>query len=186
MIRRWQTASAALILLLTNSTTAATARIGIVTSGALNVRAKPARHFERVGKFRRGDAVKVVRETDEWLEVVVPTDAKAWVAKQHLDARGVVIATSLQVRSGPGIVFTTYAKVAKGTTLKLVGPPLDEWQRILPPEGATGWVSRAYVRLQDQRVTVATKPGTPAPAKPGDTSLTVAKVPSKPQPPPPP
>lgn len=124
-------------------------RTGTVTAGSLNVRAKAARHFERIGKFERGDTVQVVGEDNEWLEVIVPPDAKAWVARQHLDGRGAVTATTLLVRSGPGIVFTPYAEVPQGTELKLIGPPMDEWQQILPPPDATGWVSRAYVRIQE-------------------------------------
>ncbi|MDX9980138.1 MAG: SH3 domain-containing protein [Lentisphaeria bacterium] len=147
MSRFWHTV---LAILAAGNLLAAEPRTGIVTTGSLNVRAKAARHFERIGKFERGDTVQVVGEDSEWLEVIVPPDAKAWVARQHLDAKGTVTATNLQVRSGPGVVFTPYAEVPQGTALKLIGPPMDEWQQILPPPGATGWVSRAYVRIQEQ------------------------------------
>jgi SH3-like domain-containing protein len=176
MIRLWYAALAAVLLslLATPGINAAPKRLGVVTAGVLNVRAKPARHFERIGKFHRGDTVKVVQETDDWLEVIVPDDAKAWVAGKHLDGNGVVTATKLQIRSGPGIVFTAYATVDKGAKLELVGPPLDEWQQILAPPTATGWVSRAYVRLQAP-IPVASKPA----EKPAAT--VAAKAPEKPE-----
>jgi SH3-like domain-containing protein len=150
MLRFWHAASAVLaILLVANSNAAEAKRFGTVTAGVLNVRAKPARHFERIAKFKRGDEVRIVQETDEWLEVLLPQDAKAWVAREFLAPDGVVTATELQVRSGPGVVFTSYATVKKGDALTPLGPPLDEWQQVLAPAGTTGWVNRAYVRLGD-------------------------------------
>ncbi len=172
MIRLWYAACAAFALLFAAGAGWAAPRPGVVSAGVLNVRAKPARHFERIGKFERGDTVQVVSETDEWLEVILPPDAKAWVARQFIDANGVVTASSLQVRSGPGVVFTSYADVPQGTALKLVGPPLDEWQQVLPPAAATGWVSRAYVRMVEPAAVEApaakpaAPPAAPTPAEP--------------------
>lgn len=179
MSRFWHTV---LAILAVGNLLAAEPKTGIVTTGVLNVRAKAARHFERIGKFERGDTVQVVGEDGEWLEVIVPPDAKAWVARQHLDTKGTVTATKLQVRSGPGVVFTPYAEVVQGTTLKLVGPPMDEWQQILPPPDATGWVSRAYVRIQEPADEAAEQQTTVVVVVPPPATETPVKLQPLPQP----
>jgi len=124
-------------------------RVGTVTSNILNVRARPATHFEVVGQLKQGDKVTVVGEKDEWREIVAPPQTKAWIAARFIDSNGCISAERIRVHSGPGLVFTTFAQVDKGQKVTLVGTPLNGWQRIEAPPGATVWVSSAYVHVPE-------------------------------------
>ncbi|MCK5802647.1 MAG: SH3 domain-containing protein, partial [Lentisphaeria bacterium] len=119
---------------------------GTVTGNKLNVRAKPGRQWECIAKLQQGDRVQVVSNRDGWLEIRLPTSAKAWVAAKHLDRTGTVLADKLRVHAGPGIIFSTYSFVDQGAKLKCLGTPLGDWQKIEPPASATGWVAEAYVK----------------------------------------
>ncbi len=147
-------------------------RTGTVTATRLNVRAKPAQHFERIGQFRRGEKVKVVGETEGWLQVVVPRDARAWVATELIGPGGRISGDRARVHSGAGVVFSTYCLLEKGTKIEPIGEPREGWQRIVPPKEATAWVSGEYVALEPLKavpVAVARppkKPTVPAPAPP--------------------
>ena len=122
-------------------------RVGVVTATTLNIRAKPARHFEVIGQIRKGDEVQVVDENDEWVQILVNAQAKAWIAARFIGDDMAVTADRVRVHSGPGLVFTTYAYTEKGAKVTPVGPPVDGWQQIEPPDGAAAWVSRAYVQI---------------------------------------
>jgi uncharacterized protein YgiM (DUF1202 family) len=123
-------------------------RKGVVTASVLNVRARPAKHFERIGQFAQGDDVKVVGETAEWYEVCVPPDTRAWIASQFVTDDGLITGDDVRIHSGPGLVFTTFGRVHKGDTVGFMGPPVDGWQQIRAPQDATAWVSKAYVRVE--------------------------------------
>ncbi|MFA4944843.1 MAG: SH3 domain-containing protein [Lentisphaeria bacterium] len=121
-----------------------------VSTSSLNIRARPGLTYEVIGKFKLGDAVMVTGELDDWYAVQVPPTVDAWVSASFLDAAGKVMADQLKVRSGPGIVFNAYAMVKRGDPLKKIGDPsADGWQRIAAPAGATAWVSKRYVTLDN-------------------------------------
>ena len=131
-------------------------RQGIVTANVLNVRARPATHYEVVAKLERGTIVDIVSEKDGWLEIIAPPNTTAWIAAEYVMPDGTVTGDRVRVHSGPGLVFTTYAYVNEGDHVELLGAPANEWQKIQPPGDAKVWVSRAYVQIE--------KPATPPPA----------------------
>jgi SH3-like domain-containing protein len=122
-------------------------RGGAVTANLLNVRARPATHYEVIAKFKLGDRVQVVGENEEWYRVLVPAAARAYVAVRYIGPDGVCTGDRVRIHSGPGLAFNPYGYVNKGDRLKLLGAPEREWQKIEPPPGTAAWVSKAYVRL---------------------------------------
>ncbi len=123
-------------------------RKGVVTAGVLNVRARPGLRFEVIAKLRKDAAVTVVTEEGDWIGIVPPKNAKAYVAARFLEADGTVTGDSVRIRSGPGLVFTPYARVHRGDRLELQGAPENGWQRITPPSTAVGWVHRDFVAVE--------------------------------------
>lgn len=124
-------------------------RIGTVTGTVLNVRARPARHYEIVAQLRLGDEVRIVDETDEWYEIVLTIQAKAWIAARFVGADGAVTGSRVRVHSGPGLVFTTFAYVNKGDKVELLGEAVNGWQRIAPPASSTAWISKGFVDVPE-------------------------------------
>ena len=128
---------------------AAVIRTGTVTANVLNVRARPATHYEVVGQLQQGDEVQVLEENEEWYKIVAPRNVRAWIAAAFVGPDDLVTGDRVRVHSGPGLVFTTYAYLNKGDRVVRIGPPEEEWQRIEPPDGAAAWVSRAYIRMAE-------------------------------------
>lgn len=166
-------------------------RLGTVTAGTLNVRARPAKHFERIGKFSRGDRVTIVSENENWFEVRVPKKTRAWIAARFVDDKGLITSNTLRIHSGPGLVFTTFGQLHKGDKVSIVGLPVDGWVQIEVPETTTAWVNKAYVRVDEpeppkpepevaaateQTDTKANKTKPPQPEKPAATAAEQPKT----------
>ncbi|MBT3380048.1 MAG: SH3 domain-containing protein [Lentisphaerae bacterium] len=124
-------------------------RVGTVTATVLNVRARPARHYETVAQLRRGDEVQIVDETDDWYEIVLGTQAKAWIAARFVGEGAAITGSRVRVHSGPGLVFTTFAYVNKDDKVELIGEAVNGWQRIAPPAAATAWISKGFVDIPE-------------------------------------
>lgn len=162
---------------------AAAVRTGRVNVELLNIRARPGERYEVIGKLRRGDEVRIVGERNEWFEVVLPESVvlEAWVAAAFLDAEGRVTADRLRVHSGPGIVFSDYEFLPRGTLVKKLGAPnADGWQKIATPANVSAWVSGKYLTVTGAGAAV---PGAPAGGEPGPSApVDPPAAPAAPQP----
>jgi cell wall-associated NlpC family hydrolase len=63
---------------------------------------------------------------------------------------GVVTATKLNVRTGPSTNYSIMHALWQGNRVKVIGQS-GEWYKILLSDGRTGWVNRAYLRLESSR-----------------------------------
>jgi cell wall-associated NlpC family hydrolase len=63
---------------------------------------------------------------------------------------GVVTATKLNVRTGPSTNYYIMHALWQGNRVKVTGQS-GEWYKILLSDGRTGWVNRAYLRLESSR-----------------------------------
>jgi cell wall-associated NlpC family hydrolase len=63
---------------------------------------------------------------------------------------GVVTATKLNVRTGPSTNYSIMHALWQGNRVKVTGQS-GEWYKILLSDGRTGWVNRAYLRLESSR-----------------------------------
>jgi len=130
-----------------------------VTADGVNVRCGPGTRFEIVCQADEGDLLTVRRTTDEWSEVAPPPDARLWVYGELIED-GTVIASRVQIRSGPGISYRPAGKLDKGYNVA-IEETVGEWVRIAPPPEASVWISKEYLASPD----AAAKAPAPAPAR---------------------
>ncbi|MBL7076681.1 MAG: SH3 domain-containing protein [Kiritimatiellae bacterium] len=131
-----------------------------VTADGVNVRCGPGTRFEIVCQADKGDLVTVRRTTEEWAEVAPPADARLWVYAELIEDAA-VIASRVQIRSGPGISYRPAGKLDQGYKVS-VEETVGDWVRIAPPPEASVWISNEFLESPDAP---AKKPD-PAPAKP--------------------
>lgn len=118
---------------------------GKVNVDRLNVRARPGTTYEVVAKVVRGQEVTVVGEHGEWLEILPPEGTDAWCSSRYIGPDGRITGNNVRVRSGPGVVFSVFSTLDKGTTVQRIGEPAGEWQKISAPQSATVWIHGQFV-----------------------------------------
>ena len=135
----------------------------------LNVRNGPGLQYGVSGAVFKGTKMTLVRATPHWAAVVLPGGTTGWVAlpmtsglsqaatpttvrAASVTAAGQqqtfvqVIASVLNIRSGPGQNHTVVAQVLKNTRLQVLDVTAH-WVRVaLPASTIDGWVLRLYTR----------------------------------------
>ena len=133
---------------------------GVVkVSGSLNVRKGPGTTYAVVGKLRNGDKVTVTGSTDGWYAISYDGGtgyvSSAYITKSDgsettstpggdEDAEGYVIASALNVRSGPGTNYNILGKLYSGDLVEILGSS-NGWYKIVYDSGE-GYVSAEYVQ----------------------------------------
>jgi cell wall-associated NlpC family hydrolase len=80
-------------------------------------------------------------------KVLAATTAEQTAA---VSGTGVVTASRLNMRTGPSTTYSIMHVLWQGNRVKVVGQSGD-WYKILLSDGRTGWVNRAYLRLESSR-----------------------------------
>ncbi|MBI5960074.1 MAG: SH3 domain-containing protein [Chloroflexi bacterium] len=146
--------------------------IGTVTSGALNVRFGAGINAASLGQLGQGQQVYVLSQNADgsWLEIRWAYGT-GWVSAGMLATTGqaaisddgsaaiplsadtpyvVVLATYLNVRSGPGPNYSVLGAVLGGISLPIVGRSADSsWYQVETIYG-TGWVYAGYVATRNE------------------------------------
>ena len=133
---------------------------GVVkVSGSLNVRKGPGTSYAVAGKLRNGDKVTVTGSADGWYAIsyeggtgyvssayIVKSDDGAATSTPDAGERteGYVIASALNVRSGPGTNYNILGKLYSGELVEILGST-GGWYKI-SYNGGTGYVSAEYVQ----------------------------------------
>ncbi|GAV24237.1 N-acetylmuramoyl-L-alanine amidase [Carboxydothermus islandicus] len=144
-------------------------RTGIVTATTLNVRKTPGTSAAIAGKLTKNTRVEIYKEQNGWYYIKAGNIA-GWVVKTYIKvtetSRGTtpalpqsstntntsiqtvsgvyaVKATSLNLRSGPGTVYSVIKTLPQGTKVEglLVS---GDWMKI-KAGSTTGWVAKAYL-----------------------------------------
>lgn len=156
----------AIILLLGIFIPAATAKAANgdtyeVSSMLLHVRDEPASGATIVGLLHKGDKLTVFHEKYGWVQTYY-AGKTAWVAKHHLipvstgnvstqaststsnntgnSGKLTVNASSVNIRSGPGLDYPIIAGTSSGETYT-VAERSGEWTKIKLSNGNTGWIA---------------------------------------------
>ena len=140
-----------------------------VAGDRVNLRAAPTARAEVVTQVQRGQRLATTgTRRDGWVQVVPPQGTIFWVYAQ-LIRDGVVGASRLNVRSGPGISYHSVGQLQKGAPVESLGS-MGEWTKIPAPPGCFLWISETYVTGASAvapPVVAAVAPasdGTPSPA----------------------
>jgi len=115
-----------------------------VTGNRVNIRAVADLQGEIVGQVTRGDVLSATGESQAgMIEIVPPVSVAVWVYGE-LIRDGEVAASSVRVRSGPGIGFRSVGKLSKGFKVEALATKGD-WLRIVPPPSCRVWISREFL-----------------------------------------
>ncbi len=128
--------------------------LGIVTASRLHVRTKPDKNSSSRGLLTKGTAIPITGQTDNWIEFRYQ-DFPAYVYKSYVSIQddnrnisAITTANLLNVRSNPDIHSNIIGKLPKSSRVDVISL-LPQWAEI-HFNGAVGYISRDYIRLQQQ------------------------------------
>ena len=144
---------------------------GTVSASTLNVRSGPGTSFDKVATLSSGAPVEIIEELDEWYHIQADP-VTGYVSKEYITVEqmhqntdqpsqpeqnvppaqdtktyGLVSASTLNVRSGPGSSHEKVSTLSSGAQVEIL-ETLDGWYRI---EG--GYVSADYIQIVDGSMT---------------------------------
>lgn len=130
-------------------------RQGEITASDVYVRSGPSLNHYTTLKLDAGDRVMVVGETGDWFEILPPEGAFSLISGDYVDeasdgARGVVNGDRVRVRAGSLLndnKYTVQMMLDRGAEVSILGRNPDGFLRIVPPSGATLWISKTFVAL---------------------------------------
>lgn len=136
-----------------------------ITTGTLTVRSDAGPGYPSVGQVSLGDVVTMLGRTNDssWIKVKLADGVTAgWVSTFYIQASspvaelpvladaqpwGMITASVLNIRTGPGLEFNVLTTVGQGTFLTVLGRNADStWINVLVG-GAEGWVGRGFISL---------------------------------------
>jgi hypothetical protein len=127
---------------------------GEVTGDNVHVRSGPSLNHYPVLKLAAGDRVTVVGEEGDWYQILPPSEAFSLISGDYVDTadgeHGVVNGNNVRVRAGSSLSehkYTVQTMLSKGAEVTILGRNPDGFLRIVPPEGATLWISRQFIEL---------------------------------------
>lgn len=127
-----------------------------VTGEIVNVREKPDTSYSIVTQVRKGETYPIVSAENGWYQIKLPSGQEGWVAgwlvkRQTVPSsnptRGIVTASSLNVRSEPSSDSSKVGTLEQGDRVKI----LDEnngWSKI-DFNGTIAWISSQYIEISD-------------------------------------
>ncbi|MBE2224444.1 MAG: SH3 domain-containing protein [Anaerolineae bacterium] len=159
----------------------------IVTTGNLNIRTGPGASYAAVTSVPYGTTLTLLgRNADgTWVKVRTNSGQEGWVNANYLTtsvpvsslpivdgstgtgvATAVVNTGALNVRSGPGVSYSSVTVVYQGTQLTLIGRNADgSWVKVRTPNGTEGWVNadliQANIPISNLPVVDGSTTGTP-------------------------
>ena len=124
----------------------------VVTADTLNVRSAPDTGADRVGTLKKGTEVTILETQEDWY-LVQTAELIGFVSAQYISLdgavpeEGLVMTTSLNVRSGPGTGFARLGALRMGASVTILGEQ-DGWYQITSGK-LSGYVSAQYVTLME-------------------------------------
>jgi SH3-like domain-containing protein len=126
----------------------------IVDEGKINVRGQPSLIGEVVTQLQRGDKVTVLErvkvenpkpgEPVSWAKIKLPENTPVWVFSPFVKD-GVVSATRLNLRAGPGENYSVVGRLERGAPVKSIRT-IEEWMEIEAPLDAFAFVDDSLLK----------------------------------------
>ncbi len=133
-------------------TISAAAPAPVVTASTLNVRSAPSTDAERVGTLKKGAEVVINETLDGWY-LITAGDLTGYVSAQYISLdgavpeEGMVLASSLNVRTGAGTSYSRIGTLKIGSIVTVLGKSGD-WYKV-STGSLTGYVSAQYIAILD-------------------------------------
>lgn len=139
--------------------------LGVVNTGAVNVRSGPGAQYNPIAVLQSGSTVGLIgRNADSsWVKVRLSNAVEGWIRADYLNTNvpvwtlGVVEAPPLEnaavvnvgalnVRYGPGTGYGAFAVIYRGQVVTMVGrSAYGTWAQVRIPSGAIGWVNSNHL-----------------------------------------
>ncbi len=149
----------------------AIAQTGTVSASEVYIRSGPGTSYTRLGAYKRGDSVEIVEagQAKGWHKIwyqntvaYVYADYVKLSSQQTVTAKGVITASVLNVRSGPGTSYAKVAVLSKGAKVDILTVKASAgWHKILY-NGSAAYVSASYVKIDGTGGNTGGNTGTPA------------------------
>ncbi|MGN1402398.1 MAG: SH3 domain-containing protein [Bacillus sp. (in: firmicutes)] len=130
--------------------TAAQVQSAVVKADKLRIRSAPDQNSKVVGTLKFGEKVQVQNQQEGWAEIAYG-ETKGWVSADYLKQKaesGVVLASSLHVRSEPNSTADVIGAIKKGTHVDITSES-NGWYYI-ESGGLAGWASSVYIESADK------------------------------------
>lgn len=145
-----------LLLLLSATVFAASAKTGVITGSVVNLRATPDTSAKILAQLEKGKQVTVIDSKDNWFKVSVD-DATGWIIDDYVVVRdqvtsyGTATADVVNVRSKPDISSEILTKLDKGKRVDIYEHSGD-WYRISIGDERFGWVNKEFLSVRGDTV----------------------------------
>jgi len=128
----------------------------IVDVPILNIRTGPGTNHSSVGKLSQNDAVIIVSQQDDWLEISY-NDIEGWIANWHVTIQKenqsisqtphvIIPKTGINIRSGPGTNYDIVTSATEGDSFTIVNTQ-GEWYEILLPNSEKAFIAGWIVQV---------------------------------------
>ena len=122
--------------------------VGECTGNDVHIRATASKGAI-ISKANSGDMLVIIGTQGDWYNIQLPEFISVWISRKYVKAEpgkdGVVTGDNVNIRTAAKTTSTVVGKAKKGSKVEIMG--IDEdWFLIIPPEDATGWISRKYVK----------------------------------------
>ena len=122
-------------------------KIGKVNATILNVRSIPSLKGDIVSRLENGEEVKVISTQDDWTEIQLKNQEKAWVASRYLEIEGqktqpivTIIHNGTNIRKGPSTNTEVLKRSNKGDQFPILQKEGD-WYQIKLKNGTIDYVA---------------------------------------------
>ena len=140
-----------------------------IATGSLNVRSGPGLGYNVLGQVHLGQVVTLLGRNSEGTWVKIPIFgglSEGWISVAYIQANvaisslpvvggtptlssvGVVNTGAANVRSGPGLEYTSITTAGLGTTVTLIGRnSVGNWLQVRLANGTQGWINASLLTI---------------------------------------
>jgi N-acetylmuramoyl-L-alanine amidase len=134
--------------------------VGTVTANRLNVRAEPSEKAKIIGKLNRGDTVNVIKQENNWCQVVFHNQTAGWIHSTYISFQPYnisepasyvkILSDGTNIRVSPSLHAGVLAKANSGETYRVLNKN-GSWYKIELSNKTSGYIAEWVVSLVSNR-----------------------------------
>lgn len=131
-------------------------QIGTVTGDSLNVREEPNTSAKVLTQLSKGEQVLIISSSNGWHRISYD-NIKGWVSGDFISikkvdaiGKGVVNASSLNLRENPDTSATVLTQIPRGAEVEILGSS-DDWYNV-SYKNTKGWVFAEFITVKDTAI----------------------------------